>query len=231
MKASVWGAFSRVATAVIVVVGFAAPVAIAGEEISPAETMLFERNHLASIHQPLSLHYDFQKSGSLEPGYRDSVEIAIQAIAPDGAKNVSTRYLSGERRRSFPPVEHARGNPVLMYFLERDIHEMQRLTGGHWRYFQKRIRLALADKAQVRAVSFRHGNEVIKGQEIRVAPYVDDPKKSRYQKLSGKYYVFILSDEIPGSVYQMRAVVPDEKGEQTAGALMEETLTFARTSK
>lgn len=225
MKVCFWTALPRVAIAVSVLV--APYLAMAGEQISPAETLLFETNHLKEIRQPLSLHYDFRKSGSLEPEYRDSVEIAIRVIAPDGAKGVSTRYLSGDRLRNFPPVAHARGNPVLMYFLERDIHEMQRLTGGNWRYFQQRIRLALADKAQVRAVSFRHGNEEMKGQEIRITPYADDPQKARYQKLAGKYYVFVLSDAIPGGVYQVRAVVPDEKVGQTAGALMEETLTFA----
>ncbi|MFL6652787.1 MAG: hypothetical protein ACJ8J7_16055 [Sulfurifustaceae bacterium] len=209
----------------------ASPAAIAAEDISPAETLLFETNHLKAIRQPLSLYYDFRKSGSLESPYQDTVEIAIEAVAPDGAKEVSTRYLSGERQRNFPPVERARGNPVIMYFLERDIHEMQRLTGGNWRYFQKRIRLALADKAQVRPVKFRRGREEMNGQEIRITPFADDPQKARYEKLAGKYYVFVLSDAIPGGVYQMRAVAPGEKSAQPDGALIEETLTFAKASR
>ena len=43
------------------------------------------------------------------------------------------------------------GNPVLLYFLERDIREMERLTGGKSGYFRKAIRLALARSASVEA--------------------------------------------------------------------------------
>lgn len=205
--------------------------AVTGNEISPAETLLFETNHLKQIRQPVSLYYDFRKNGSLEAPYQDTVEIAIEAVAPDGAKDVSARYLSGEQQKNFPPVEHARGNPVIMYFLERDIHEMQRLTGGNWRYFQKRIRQALADKAQVRPVKFRRGSEEMNGQEIRITPYADDPQKARYENLARKYYVFVLSDAIPGGVYEMRAVAPGEKSGSSGDALIEETLTFAKASQ
>ena len=230
MKSSFSIILRRIATTVCLSL-FASHAAVAGDQVSPAETMLFETNHLREIQQPVALQYDFLKAGSMEPGYRDSVEIDIRAIEPDGTKSVSTRYLSGANQRNFPPVEHARGNPVLMYFLERDIREMQRLTGGNWRYFKKRIQLALADKAQVRAVNFRHGNEQLSGREIRITPYADDPQKARYEKLAGKYYVFVLSDAIPGKVYQMRAVVPDDKAGQARDALLDETLTFARANR
>lgn len=212
-----------------------AQTAFAGEEISRAETLLFETNHLKEITQPTSLHYEFKKGGSLEPGFEDRVEIDIRAVAPNGTKDVATRYLSGERQRQFPPVANARGNPVLMYFLERDIREMQRLTGGNWRYFQKHIRMAFADKAQIRPVSVVHGNRRLEGQEIRIRPYVDDPQKARYERFAGKYYVFVLCDQIPGGVYQIRAVIPDETrangGQGAASALVDETLTFAEATR
>lgn len=219
----------RVLHAVVVACALWLPAAApAGEQLSRAETLLFETDHLHGIEQPLSLHYDFQKRGSLEPEFGDSVEIKVGPQAPDGSRPVATRYLSGPRQVNFPPVSSARGNPVLMYFLERDIREMQRLTGGHWRYFQRHIRLALADKAQVRATSFVHERKTMRGQEIRLAPYADDPQQGRYAQFARKYYVFVLSQQIPGGIYQIRAVTPAADGDAAAN-LMEEVLTFSTT--
>ncbi|HEY8553184.1 MAG TPA: hypothetical protein VIL43_01440 [Burkholderiales bacterium] len=199
--------------------------ASAAEQVSLAETLLFESDHLASIREPLSLHYAFETRGSLQPEYRDDVEVKID-VAADGGKRVTTRYFTGARQRDFPTIEHARGNPVLLYFLDRDIRQMQRLTGGNSLYFQKHIRFALADKAEVRPVRFRYNGAETAGREIRITPYADDPNNVRYRELAGKRYVFILSDAIPGSIYQVRTVVPD--GE--AGVLIEESLTFQRAS-
>jgi len=42
-------------------------------------------------------------------------------------------------------------------------------------------------------------------------------------------YVFTLSDSLPGSVYQIRAVVPGTEGGKTS--LMEEALTFDRADE
>ena len=205
------------------------PVSFADEPISPAETLLFDTDHLKTITQPLSLHYHFKKTGKLEAGFEDDVELAISAGPYAGRKHVSTKYLSGKHHENFPPVEGAAGNPVVMYFLERDIREMQRLTGGNWRYFQKRIRLALADKAQVRSVDFVHAGQRVTGQEVRILPYTDDPQRVRYEKYAEKYYLFVLSDKIPGGVYQIRAVIPGSKSDSAVPALMEETLTLSRT--
>ena len=202
-------------------------IAVADESISAAETLLFDTDHLKTITQPLSLHYHFKKTGKLEGGFEDDVELTIRSGPYAGRKQVSTTYLSGEHRENFPPVEGATGNPVLMYFLERDIREMQRLTGGNWRYFQKRIRLALADKAQIKSVDFLHEGKQVTGQEVRIVPYADDPLRKRYDKYAEKYYLFVLSEAVPGGVYQISAVIPDPKS-TSAPDLMEETLTLIR---
>jgi len=76
------------------------------------------------------------------------------------------------------------------------------------------------------------GKEV-KASEIRVAPYVNDPARSRYEKFAEKYYVFTMSDQIPGGVYQMKGVLnnKDAGDGQVPSALLEETLTFAGLTK
>lgn len=203
---------------------------------SDAETLLFETDHLKKIIQPVALHYKFKKEGTLEEGFDDDVTLKVDRIEGDGSKYVTTRFLTGPRKKIFSPVEHAQGNPILLYFLERDITEMERLTGGKRLYFQKRIRLALADRAEVRPVTFTYNGKSVSGSEIKVSPYLDDPMKARFEKFSDKYYLFTLCDEVPGGIYQMHAVVPDssagvDESLRATSALVRETLTFSGTSK
>lgn len=203
--------------------------AFAGDEPSKAEILLFQTNHLAFLENTSRLTYEFHKQGDLEPGFGDRVEIVVNAR--DGKKSVSTNYLSGSHKSDFPAVDDAHGNPVLMYFLERDIREMQRLTGGHWIFFKKRIRMALADDAIVRPVSFLYDGAEAKGQEVRITPFAGDPLRPKFEKFADKYYVFTLSDAVPGGVYQLRAVVPPEKTTGAEKPLMEETLTFSKVAR
>ncbi|MGN2391345.1 hypothetical protein [Pelomicrobium sp. G1] len=197
-----------------------------GEKYSSAETLLFLTDHLQPITRPNTLHYSFKKEGVLESGFQDNVDVFVERVQPDGSKFVSTQFLTGDREKSFPPVENARGNPVLMYFLNRDILEMQRLTGGNWRYFKRLISKAFAESAEVRPVKVSFRGEEFAGTEIKVAPYVSDPRKERYQRFADKVYVFVLAPKLPGGVYQVRTVVPGEAAGD-GKPLIEETMTFS----
>ena len=105
---------------------------------------------------------------------------------------------------------------------------MEHRTGGGWRYFQRKIRWAMADGAEKKSVEVDYNGKKVHATQYIIQPYVDDPKNSRYQLYAGKYYIFTLSEEIPGEIYQIKTIVPDgmtwEEGEP---ALIEETVTFA----
>ena len=200
----------------------------ADDRYSDAEKLLFETEHLKKFTKPAKLHYSFVKSGTLEQSFQDDVEISIDKVKPDGGKNVTAEFLSGSNKINYPPIEEAKSNPVVLYFLERDIREMQRLTGGKTPYFRKRIRIALADHAEVHPVKFFFDGKEVEGKEIKIAPYVNDELKERLGKYVGKYYLFTLSDKIPGDVYRLRSVTPDNQsgGSGKEQPLIEETLTF-----
>lgn len=210
---------------------FPAAMAFADDRQSDAEKLLFETDHLKKFTKPAKLHYSFVKSGTLEENFQDNVEISIDKIMPDGSKNITVEFLSGSNKINFPPVEEAKGNPVLLYFLERDIREMKRLTGGHPPYFRKRIRIALADHADVHPVKFIFDGKEVGGKEIKIVPYVNDQLKERFGKHVGKYYLFTFSDKIPGEVYQLRSVTPDNWSGGPEQPLIEETLTFSPGEK
>ena len=213
---------------------FSAAILHAGDEHSEAEKLLFETDHLKKITKPAKLHYSFVKSGTLEQSFQDDVEISIDKIMPDGGKKITAEFFSGPNKKNYPPIEEeVRSNPVLLYFLERDVSEMQRLTKGKPPYFRKRIRIALADHAEVHAVKFVFDGKEVNGKEINITPYANDELKERFGKHVDKYYLFTLSDKIPGEVYQLRSVTPDDQsgGSGAKQPLIEETLTFSPGEK
>jgi hypothetical protein len=211
------------AHAAVVVLGCAVLPAYADPSaISPAETLLFMTPHLQRVSPPSRLHYSFLKSGSLEQGFSDSIDVDITGEA-DGSKKGVASFFTGQRKITYPEVEHAEGNPVLLFYLEREIHEMARLTGGQPNYFRKRIRLALADSAQIKPVDIRYGGQTIAAQQVTIAPYENDPERARFERLATKRYFFTLSDKVPGSVYQVRATVP---GDAAKESVIDETLTL-----
>lgn len=178
------------------------------QDYSPAEKLLFMSDQLANLRPPTTLQYGFRKTGSLEEAFDDKISIAFSK-GPDG-KCCTGRgeFFSGARKQQTPEVEGATGNPVLMFFLEREVREMQRLTKGSQSHFRKRLRMAVYGGATLRDLSFSYRGKDVKGQEILITPYLDDPNRPKYEKLATKEYRFWLSDAVPGGVFGIRARVP-----------------------
>jgi hypothetical protein len=188
-------------------------VAQAAEDYSEAERDLFIANQLSTLQPPATLRYSYRKSGSLEEGFDDTVTVTLSKQADGGCCAASAQFLTGARQVRLPDLESAQGNPVILYFLERDIHEMQRLTKGQHNYFRKRIRMAVYQGASIRTVTVPYRGGQVAGKEITISPYVDDPLRARYEKLANKQYVFTLSDSVPGGVYAMRSRIAGESTE------------------
>jgi hypothetical protein len=182
-----------------------APAAAEANDISPAERAIFMDNQLANIKPPATLHYGFRKSGSLEEAFEDQVHVKL-AAQPDGSCCVATvQFFTGARQVSQPDVPGAQANPAILYFLERDIREMERLTKGKANYFRKRIRMAVFNGATIRDISLPYRGKSVAVREISIAPYADDPNRARFDTLANKRYVFLLAGAVPGGVYGIRS--------------------------
>jgi hypothetical protein len=79
---------------------------------------------------------------------------------------------------------------------------MQRPTGGQATYFRRRVRVALADPAEVRPITFEFVGHSVAREQIMVHPYLDDPLRNRFQRLAEKAHTFTLSEQVPGGVYR-----------------------------
>jgi hypothetical protein len=205
-------------------------LAHAGDALSEAEQLLFTYAHLSNTQSPGVLRYRYANVGSLAPAGEDEVSVRLEPGNRDEVRKVHVDYLSGKRAFALPDVESAIANPVILFFLERDVREMQRLTGGQANYFRKRVRLALADTAQVRAVTIEHEGRVMPAWEISVRPFDDDPMKARFAAYADKRYAFILSEGVPGMVVELRATMADGRPAPPDGsarpALMDESVRF-----
>jgi hypothetical protein len=202
--------------------------ACAEEPVSVAEQRLFLANHLGNLPPDAVLRYAYSKSGTLESKREDTVKLTLSSGKTGSGRTVHVDYLTGDEKLELPVMEEANGNPVILFFLERDVQEMQRLTGGRSAYFRKRVRLALAEAAEVRPITFEFAGREVAGEEIVVHPYQDDPLRQRFQRLANKTYSFTLSDQVPGMLYRMQTFVRSPAGD-AAPALIEETVSLVET--
>lgn len=203
--------------------------AVAEQPVSAAEDRLFLANHLGNLPRNCVLRYAYSKTGTLEAKRADSVQLTLASTADGNGREVHVDYLTGEQRFELPVMNDANGNPIILFFLERDVREMQRLTGGQSAYFRKRVRLALAEAAEIRPVTFEFAGHEVTGQQITIHPYQDDPLRKRFERLSDKTYTFTLSDQVPGMLYRMQTVVrPPAAGDSTP-PLIEESISLVKT--
>lgn len=184
-------------------------------DFSKAETQLFMTPHLQDLKLPRQLKYTFQKSGSLEPSFEDHVHVGVKSKAQGSCCITKVAFLSNQRRLQLPEAEEVLGNPVILYFLERDIREMQRLTRGQANYFRTSIRKALYSKATEGQRSFSYKGKSVAAQEFEIIPFVDDPLRERLQPWVDKHYVFTLSPQVPGGIVAIRTWLKTPDGLQT----------------
>lgn len=191
------------------------------QDYSVAERLLFMSDQLGALKPPATLHYRFNKLGTLEPGHEDRIVLTLKTGADGRCCATHTRFLSAERELKLPDLPAAQGNPVILHFLEHEVREMQRLTQGSQAHFRKRIRLAVYGGATVQPVALRFRGRSVMGQSVRFSPYLDDPNRPRYERLAHKEVIFFLSNAVPGVLFGIRTQVA---AAGTATPLLQEEL-------
>lgn len=198
--------------------------------ISAAETLVFLGNHLKHLPKSAVVDYSFQRKGSLGDNFSDKVTLSIREGKTEQGKIGNVAFLTGKHNIALPEVSNLIGNPVVLYFLERDIREMEKVTQGKQNFFRRRIRLALSDTNELKPVTIEYQGKTLQADEVSIQPYLNDPVKARFEKYEKKTYIFTVSDKVPGGIYSLRTSVPAPDGNQD-NPLVEETLTFIKVRK
>ncbi|QSN63184.1 hypothetical protein [Caballeronia sp. M1242] len=202
----------------------APPVASApGADIAPAERLVFLQPHMSGVEPQTELDYSVDYSG---PPAKVSDTVRVLVVSPGNSKN-DARVTDRTG-----PVNVPGGlpcNPVIIYFLEHDIAEMEQLTGGQRRYFQQRVRLALAAAPAITPVSSDAlgigGGKHVTAHQVVIQPYLNDPNAERFSQYTGKRYTFVIADDVPGGLLMIRTEVPGA-GNDFAHPLQRETITY-----
>jgi len=198
----------------------------AQDAFSPAEQLLFLSDHLSNVSQSSVISYTYSKIGTLDPAADGSVSLVVSSMPQGEGKHAHVDFLTGSRKFELPDIDNATANPIILYFLERDVRDMQRRTGGQASYFRKRVRMALAEAAEVQPVQFDFKGRSVSATRISIHPFTDDPLKSRFAQLANKSYVFTLSQDVPGQLYRMQTQVRPPQGQVDAPPLLEESITL-----
>jgi hypothetical protein len=184
-------------------------------EASPAERLVFMTPHLANVAPPRTLDYSFVQEGGTEPRLADRMTLQLKAGAGGACCVVNGSFLSGPRTMRLPEITDARSNPAVLYYLENEVRELQRLTKGQAAHFRQRIRLALVNRATVTPTTVTWGGKEMAAQAVRIAPFADDPYRSRFERLAPKEYTFVLADGVPGGLYQILGALPGTQERDT----------------
>ena len=187
----------------------AADAASASEPISEAERLLFMHPHLATVRKPGTLSYAYSAQAAASASPPDRATLALRTRADGSCCSVHGEYLSGAMAVNLPDFDDATANPIVLYFLESEVRRLQRTTTGQSAHFRRQIRMSLATGARVVDTTVRWNGKDVPGHVVRVAPFVDDPYRARFEREAAMEYVFILSDEVPGGVAAMSATLPD----------------------
>lgn len=188
---------------------------------------LFDKAHLKNILQPATLHYKYKKQSFIDGDREDTINVVVTNIRNTGRRDTHFDFFSGKYNRPYQDRNNQQGNGVFVLYLEFDIRELDRLTGGNWAYFQRKIRWALSKGVKKEEIELDYQGKKVKAQQYTIQPFINDPKNTRYSLYASKYYIFTLSEDIPGEIYQIRTIVPDGKTWQEGDEVVtEEIVTF-----
>ena len=207
----------------------AAPEVAEEPEFSKANSLLFLNDHLTSQDYSARYTYISSRTGSHDSDYEGRITITAHRIPGSDAKRVEFDASPKMGPNELPVVDQARGNPLIMVFLQRDMLELAKATGGHWRYFQKQMKLALEHDAQVDPVRIDFKGESLSAQRITVRPYAGEQvRRKELGRYLNRTYEFLLSEDLPGEVFELRSVTP--AGEESEG-LVVESVTLQKFEK
>jgi hypothetical protein len=196
-----------------------------------AQSLLFDAEYLRPLPAPSRIAYDYVVKTADEQrfgkAFNDEVALRLAPAADgNGEKDVFVDMFTGDRQRVIGPLARVAGNPIIMMFLERDVSQMNMHIGGQPVYFRNVIRLAFREKAKLEPASFQWDGRQVNGTKVTIQPFMGDPNGERMQFFRTKTYEFIVSDAVPGGIYQMHSTIADDSQPAPAAPAIDITMTL-----
>jgi hypothetical protein len=195
-------ALAAVATAMAATTARAQP-------LSAAQLALFESPHLAGLQPPTQLEYLFRREEEGREPVEDTILLDVRAAGEPGRFDVTPQFLSGARNLAYPTARGFRGNPLLLFALDRDARELAAATGGTMHWFRERMRRALLHAATQREHKVDFGGQRVPAVSFEVAPFGGEPRAGRFQ---ARRYAFTLAEAVPGRIHSVLSEMPIGEG-------------------
>jgi len=189
--------------------------------LTPAQTLIFDGDHLANVPPNSILSYNFTYKSSSE-SFTDTVQLLVGKATGNGGKDLDLEFLTGKRRLPAATLSGFHNNAAIMMFLQNDVRELEKVTGGSQVYFRNRIRDAFARPLTFKETKIEFGGKNISTVEIILSPFAKDPLGARFKQFADRTYRFVMSDDIPGEVFQLASTTRSPKGDIIA----QTTMTF-----
>jgi len=187
-----------------------APV-VPEEPVSEAERLLWLTDQVTTLPVGTLLRYRYDAKSFDEDPIEDEVDLEIISVNEDGSRGASVYFFTGDRNRNVEPFERSRGNPVLGIYLQDDVYRLEERAGGSWRYFHRKVKKALAHDATIEDIVVDFDGRKVPARRVSFQPFQYDELRDRFEEMADKRYSIIVSDQIPGSLYEIHTLVPGKE--------------------
>ena len=199
------------------------------DELNAAQSLIYDRPHLASSAAGDEIDYRYRARVGESAAIEDRARLRVAALADEERRDVTLDFLSEARRIELPPFEGYRGNPVLIAMLEHLARELALAAGGAPLYVRNRIRDALAreDTAIVEAEAALADGREVSATTLEFLPFRGDAYLGARPGIGDARFRIVLSDAVPGGVVAIGAR-SGESGEtdDASGARFDYELAF-----
>ena len=196
---------------------------------------IYGSDHLAGLPDKAVLVFDYTFEGTLvDKPFSDNVLLDFTRHSSDAGTShgpddhgfdVAATLFPQSRKLEIGPLSAARVNPILLIFFQRDATQMSNGTGGNQNYFRNAIRRVLQtpDPDSVQATTIRLDGHDVAANAVDFRPFAEDPNRARLREFADKSYHVVLSDGVPGGIYEVSTETPTADGKNT---LLRETYRF-----
>lgn len=179
--------------------------ATAFEQLTQAQTLIYDTAHLANTSSGQSLHYRFEMRDEAGTLVHDEALMTILDEQGPERRDVELDFLSAERHLPLPTFTAYRGNPIIIVMLEHLAQSMGAATGGGTLYFRNRIRDALAEAE----LAIDSGTASLDGKEVttrsvRFAPFLEDTMLEPDSPYRQAEFTLRFSDQLPAGLLDIR---------------------------
>jgi hypothetical protein len=200
--------------------------------------IVYGEDQLAELPGSGALLYEYRMEGDIiETPFVDEMRFGFSKDAGETATQTARGQMRSdgigyafdislfteERRQGLPQMPADTINPLFLVFFQRDTNLMNRNTGGSVHYFRNLIRTAMNQPATAEEVTVELDGRQVAATAVTFRPFSGDQRRGEMGPFANKEYRIVMSDDVPGHVYELQTTVPSADGD---GVTLSETYRF-----